>query len=419
VRARYADYGRDAAIRLGRRSMARSFSSKPSFDWRDPFDLAGQLSDEERLVQQSARSYAQDKLAPRVVAAFREGRFDREIVAEMGALGFLGATISTEHGGAGLGYVAYGLLAREIERIDSGYRSVISVQSSLVMHPIHTFGSDAQRARWLPPLARGEAIGCFGLTEAEGGSDPGAMRTTARRVADGFVLKGAKTWITNAPIADVLLVWAKLDGVVRGFLVERGAKGLATPEIKGKLSMRTSITGEIVLDDVHIPDEALLPGVEGLKGPFSCLNTARYSIAWGAMGAAEACWTAARDYALDRVVFGRPLAATQLVQKKLADMQTEIALGLQAALRVGRLLDDGVAAPEAISLIKRNNADKALAIARAARDIFGAAGIAEEHHVLRHALNLETVNTYEGTADIHALILGRAITGHQAFQQGD
>jgi glutaryl-CoA dehydrogenase len=393
-----------------------------AFDWRDPFHLDAQLFEDERLVMETARGYARDKLAPRVVAAFREARFDPDILKEMGALGLLGATIPADHGGAGLSHVGYGLLAREIERIDSGYRSLLSVQSSLVMHPIHAFGSDAQRARWLTPLARGEAIGCFGLTEAHGGSDPGGMRTTARKVADGYVIDGSKTWITNAPVADLALVWAKLEGPkgskseVRGFLVERGAKGLATTEIKGKLSMRTTTTGELVLDGVVVPEDAILPGVTGLKGPFSCLNLARYSIAWGAVGAAEACWMGARDYALDRVVFGKPLAATQLVQKKLADMQTEIALALQACLRVGRLLDEEAFIPEAISLIKRNNAGKALDIARTARDIFGAAGIVEEHHVLRHALNLETVNTYEGAHDIHALVLGRAMTGHQAFE---
>jgi glutaryl-CoA dehydrogenase len=384
-------------------------------DWRDPLGLAAELSDEERLVAQTARGYAQDKLAPRIVSAFREGRFDREVLSEMGALGLLGPTISEAYGGAGVGYVAYGLAAREIERVDSGYRSAMSVQSSLVMHPIHVFGSEAQRRRWLPPLARGDIVGCFGLTEAHGGSDPGAMRAVAEAIPGGYRLHGAKTWITNAPVADLLLVWAKLDGKIRGFLVERGAKGLSTPEIKGKLSMRASITGAIILDGVEVPADNLLPGAEGLRGPFTCLNSARYGIAWGAMGAAEACFEAARAYALDRTVFGRPIAATQLVQKKLADMQTEIALGLQAALRVGRLLDEGVHVPEAVSMIKRNNAGKALAIAREARDIHGGAGIVEEHHVLRHALNLETVNTYEGTHDVHALILGRAITGLSAF----
>jgi glutaryl-CoA dehydrogenase len=388
----------------------------PAFDWRDPLGLAGQILEDERLVMETARGYAEDKLAPRVVLAFREARFDREVLAEMGGLGLLGAMIPSAHGGAGMGHVAYGLLAREIERVDSGYRSLVSVQSSLVMHPIHAFGSDAQKTRWLPALARGEAIGCFGLTEAHGGSDPGGMRTTARKTKNGYVLDGSKTWITNAPVADVALVWAKLDGAVRGFLVERGTKGLSTPEIKGKLSMRTTPTGELALDGVEVGEDAILPGVEGLKGPLACLNLARYGIAWGALGAAEACWMHARDYALERVVFGKPLAARQLVQKKLADMQTEIALGLQACLRVGRLLGEGAFIPEAISLIKRNNAGKALAIAREARDILGAAGITEEHHVLRHALNLETVNTYEGTHDVHALVLGRAMTGHQAFE---
>jgi glutaryl-CoA dehydrogenase len=396
--------------------MANPDGQALAFDWRDPFHLAGQLTDEERLVMESARGYAQDKLAPRVVAAFREERFDREIYPEMGALGLLGPTIPEQYGGAGLGHVAYGLLAREIERVDSGYRSAMSVQSSLVMHPINAFGSEAQKTRYLPRLARGEIVGCFGLTEADGGSDPGAMRTAAKKVDGGYLLNGAKTWITNAPIADLLLVWAKLDGVVRGFLVERGADGLATPAITGKLSLRASATGEIALNDVFAPDDAILPGVQGLKGPLSCLNKARYGIAWGVMGAAEFCFMAARDYACERVVFGKPLAARQLVQKKLADMQTEIALGLQAALRVGRLLDEGAHIHDAISLIKRNNCGKALDIARVARDIHGGNGISEDYHVLRHALNLETVNTYEGAHDVHALILGRAITGHQAFE---
>jgi glutaryl-CoA dehydrogenase len=387
-----------------------------AFDWRDPLNLDGQLFEDERLILQTARGYARDKLAPRVVSAFREGRFDREILNEMGGLGLLGATIPAAYGGAGLSHVGYGLLAREIERVDSGYRSLLSVQSSLVMHPIHAYGTEAQKQRWLPALARGEAIGCFGLTEAHGGSDPGAMRTTARKTKDGYVLDGSKTWITSAPVADVALVWAKLEGVVRGFLVERDAKGFATPEIKHKLSMRTTATGELALDGVTVGEDAILPGAEGLKAPFSCLNLARYGIAWGAVGAAEACWLHARDYAMERVVFAKPLAARQLVQKKLADMQTEIALGLQACLRVGRLLDEEAFIPEAISLIKRNNAGKALAIAREARDILGAAGIVDEHPPLRHALNLETVNTYEGTHDVHALVLGRAMTGHQAFE---
>jgi glutaryl-CoA dehydrogenase len=386
------------------------------FDWRDPLHLAGQLTNEERLIADTARRYAQEKLLPRVTAAFRKERFDPAIYPEMGALGFLGPTIPEAYGGAGLGHVAYGLIAREIERIDSGYRSAMSVQSSLVMHPIHAFGSEEQRLRFLPRLARGEIVGAFGLTEAQGGSDPSATRTTAAKVGGGYVLNGAKTWITNAPIADLLLVWAKLEGVVRGFLVERGAQGLSTPAITGKLSLRASPTGEIALTDVFVPDTNLLPGAEGMKGPLSCLTKARYGIAWGAMGAAEFCFHAARDYACDRVVFGKPLAARQLVQKKLADMLTEIALGLEAALRVGRLLDDGAEIHDAVSLIKRNNAGKALDIARAARDVLGGNGISEDYHVLRHALNLETVNTYEGTHDVHALILGRAITGMAAFE---
>jgi glutaryl-CoA dehydrogenase len=389
--------------------------SEAAFDWQDPLDLEGELSEEERMVRDSARAYAQEKLFPRVLTAFREERFDREIMQEMGALGLLGATLPQEHGGSGLGHVAYGLIAREIERVDSGYRSVLSVQSSLVMLPIHAYGTEAQRRKYLPRLASGELVGCFGLTEPDHGSDPGSMVTRAERVADGYRLTGAKTWISNAPIADLALVWAKLDGVIRGFLVERGAKGFSTPAIEGKLSLRTSLTGELVLDGVVVPQENFLPNAEGLAGPFGCLNSARYGIVWGSMGAAEFCWQRARDYVLSRKQFGRPLAANQLIQKKLADMQTEIALGLAGALRLGRLLEAGRAAPPAISLMKRNNCGKALEIARLARDMHGGNGITDEFHVMRVLANLETVNTYEGTHDIHALILGRAITGIQAF----
>ncbi|MEO7026237.1 MAG: acyl-CoA dehydrogenase [Caulobacteraceae bacterium] len=386
-----------------------------TFDWRDPLDLASRLTDEERMIGEAARAYARDKLLPRVVSAFADERFDREIMTEMGALGFLGATLPEEYGGAGASHVAYGLIAREVEAIDSGYRSAMSVQSSLVMYPIFAFGSEPQKRRWLPPMARGEIVGCFGLTESDGGSDPGAMRTTARAVDGGFVLDGAKMWITNAPIADVALVWAKLDGAIRGFLVERGAEGFSTPKIENKLSLRASVTGEIALADVFVPADALLPDVRGLKGPFSCLNKARYGIAWGAMGAAGFCLEASADYVASRSVFGRPLAARQLIQRKLADMVTEIALGLEGALALGRRLDAGDHVPEAISLMKRNNCGKALEIARAARDIHGGNGISGEYHVMRHAMNLETVNTYEGAHDVHALILGRAITGENAF----
>jgi glutaryl-CoA dehydrogenase len=396
----------------------RETRDRPAFDWADPFRLDDQLSDEERMIRDSARAYAEDKLLPRVVSAFEEERFDREILSEMGELGFLGSTLPEAFGGSGVTYVAYGVIAREIEGVDSGYRSAMSVQSSLVMHPIHAFGSEAQKKRFLPKLARGEIVGAFGLTEPDHGSDPGGMVTRADKIADGYRLTGAKTWITNAPIADVLVVWAKSaqhDGEIRGFIVERGMKGLTTPAIKGKLSLRASTTGDIVLDGVAVPEENLLPNVGGLRGPFSCLTRARYGIAWGAMGAAANCWQRARDYVLERNQFGRPLAANQLIQKKLADMQTEIALGLQAALRVGRLFDEGKLAPEMVSLIKRNNTGKALDIARAARDMHGGNGIAGEYHVMRHLMNLETVNTYEGTHDIHALILGRAQTGIQAF----
>jgi glutaryl-CoA dehydrogenase len=389
--------------------------TEAAFDWQDPLDLDGELTEEERMVRDSARAYAQDKLFPRVLTAYREERFDREIVTEMGELGLLGATLPEEHGGSGLGYVAAGLIAREMERVDSGYRSMLSVQSSLVIYPIYAYGTDEQRRRWLPGLARGEIVGCFGLTEPDHGSDPGAMVTRAEKTSGGYRLTGAKMWISNSPIADIAVVWAKLDGKIRGFIVERGAKGLSTPKIEGKLSLRTSITGEIVLDGVMVPEENILPNVEGLSGPFGCLNNARYGIVWGAMGAAEFCWQRARQYALDRKQFGRPLAATQLVQKKLADMQTEIALGLAGALRLGRLMEAGRAAPPMISLMKRNNCGKALDIARVARDMHGGNGISDEFHVMRVLANLETVNTYEGTHDIHALILGRAQTGIQAF----
>ncbi|MET0539492.1 MAG: acyl-CoA dehydrogenase [Xanthobacteraceae bacterium] len=386
-----------------------------SFRWEDPLDFESELTEEERMVRETARAYAQDKLFPRVLMANREERYDAAIVREMGALGLLGSTIPEPYGGAGLGYVAYGLIAREIERVDSGYRSAMSVQSSLVMHPIFTFGSEAQRKKYLPKLATGEIVGCFGLTEPDHGSDPGSMSTRAEKTPGGYRLTGSKTWITNAPVADVALVWAKLDGVIRGFLVERGTKGFSTPKIEGKLSLRTSITGEAVLDDALVPEENILPGAKGLAGPFGCLNVARAGIAWGAMGAAEFCWHRARDYVLERKQFGRPLAANQLVQKKLADMQTEITLGLHAALRLGRLLEQGRAAPPAVSMLKRNNCGKALEIARMARDMHGGNGIADEFHVMRVLCNLETVNTYEGTHDIHALILGRAQTGIQAF----
>ncbi len=383
--------------------------------WDDPLFLDSMLSEDERMIRDAARGYAQDKLMPRVVSAYREERFDREIFSEMGQQGLLGSMTAEKYGGGEASHVAYGLVAREIERVDSGYRSMMSVQSSLVMYPIEAFGSEEQKMKYLPKLASGEHIGCFGLTETDGGSDPGAMRTTAVATSGGYVLNGSKMWITNSPVADVAVVWAKLDGVIRGFILERGMKGLTTPEIKGKLSLRASITGEIAMDDCFVPEENLMPDGKGLRGPFSCLNKARYGIAWGAMGAAEFCWHAARDYAMERIVFGKPIAATQLVQKKLADMQTEIALGLQGALALGRALDVGAWSPESISLMKRNNCGKALDIARVARDIHGGNGISEEYHILRHAMNLETVNTYEGTHDIHALIMGRAQTGHQAF----
>jgi glutaryl-CoA dehydrogenase len=386
-----------------------------TFQWDDPLLLTQSLSEDERMVMEAARAYCQEKLQPRVLTAAREERFDREIMTEMGELGFLGSTIPEKYGCAGVNHVAYGLIAREVERVDSGYRSAMSVQSSLVMYPIYAFGSEEQRMKYLPKLATGEWVGCFGLTESDGGSDPGAMRTNARKVDGGYILNGAKMWITNSPISDLAVVWAKLDGVIRGFIVERGFAGFSTPTIKNKGSLRASITGEIALEDCFVPEENLLPNVTGLRGPFSCLNKARYGISWGAMGAAEFCWHAARQYTLDRIVFGRPLAATQLVQKKLADMQTEIALGLQGALALGRLIDQDAYVPEAISLMKRNNCGKALDVARVARDMHGGNGISDEYHVIRHMVNLETVNTYEGTHDIHALILGRAQTGLQAF----
>ncbi|MBA4788144.1 MAG: acyl-CoA dehydrogenase [Rhizobiales bacterium] len=393
-------------------------SASAVFDWSDPFDLNGQLTEEERMVRDTARDYAQEKLLPRVTSAYLDERFDREIMSEMGELGLLGSTIPAEYGGAGLGYVSYGLAAREVERVDSGYRSAMSVQSSLVMHPIYAYGDEAQRNKYLPKLASGEWVGCFGLTEPDAGSDPAGMRTRAEKIDGGYRLNGAKMWITNSPISDLAVVWAKSAAhgdQIRGFVVERGMKGFSTPKIEKKLSLRASITGEIVLENVEIPEENLLPNVAGLKGPFGCLNRARYGIAWGAMGAAEACLSAARQYTLDRKQFNRPLAATQLVQRKLADMSTDIAFGLQACLRAGRLMDEGALSVETISYIKRNNCQKALDIARVARDMHGGNGISAEFHVMRHAANLETVNTYEGTADIHALIIGRAITGIQAF----
>jgi glutaryl-CoA dehydrogenase len=388
------------------------------FDWADPFDLNHQLTDEERMVRDTAHAYAQENLQPRVTEAYLNENFDREILREMGNLGLLGATIPQQYGGAGLGYVSYGLIAREVERVDSGYRSAMSVQSSLVMHPIHAYGSEEQRNKYLPGLAKGELVGCFGLTEPDAGSDPGGMRTRAQKTSNGYRLSGTKMWITNSPIADVFVVWAKSDehgGAIRGFVLEKGLKGLSAPKIKEKLSLRASITGEIVMDEVEVGEDALLPNVQGLKGPFGCLNRARYGIGWGSMGAAEACYAAARQYTLDRKQFGRPLASNQLVQLKLANMVTEITLGLQAALRVGRRLEAGELIPEAISLIKRNNCGKALDIARIARDMHGGNGISAEFQVMRHAANLETVNTYEGTHDVHALILGRAITGIPAF----
>ncbi len=386
-----------------------------TFRWEDPFDMDGRLTDDEGMIRDAARAYAREQLLPRIVAAFRDETFDRSIMTEMGEMGFLGATLPEEYGGSGASHVAYGLIAREIEAIDSGYRSAMSVQSSLAMYPIYAFGSEEQKSRFLPRMAAGELIGCFGLTEADGGSDPASMKTRAEAVPNGYKLNGAKYWITNSPISDLAVVWAKLDGVIRGFIVERGFEGFTTDKIGDKLSLRASITGDIGLNDVFVPEENLLPGVKGLRGPFSCLNKARYGIAWGAMGAAEFCFHASRDYVADRMLFGRPLSSRQLVQKKLADMQTEIFLGLEGAYALGRLIDTGAWVPEAISLMKRNNCGKALDIARVARDIHGGAGITGEMHVMRHAMNLETVNTYEGAHDVHALILGRAITGESAF----
>ncbi len=390
--------------------------SDAPFDWADPLQLDAELTSEERMVRDSARDFCQDRLMSRVKEGFRHETFDRAIMTEMGEVGFLGITLPEQYGGAAMSYVNYGLVAREVERVDSGYRSAMSVQNSLVMYPIYAYGTEEQRRRYLPKMAKGEFVGCFGLTEPDHGSDPGGMKTKAVKTSDGYVLNGAKMWITNSPIADVAVVWAKLDGTIRGFVVERGTRGFSTPKIEGKFSLRASVTGEIVLEDCLIPEANLLPNVQGLSGPFGCLNRARYGISWGAMGAAEFCWHAARQYTMDRKQFGRPLAANQLIQKKLADMQTEITLGLHGALRLGRLMDDDKAAPPAISLMKRNNCGKALAIARESRDMHGGNGVSDEYHVIRHVLNLEAVNTYEGTHDVHALILGRAITGIQAFQ---
>ena len=388
---------------------------KPTFKWDDPFLLNDQLTDEERMIRDTARKYCQDKLMPRILEANRKEIFHREIMDEMGNMGFLGSTIPEEYGGAGLNHVAYGLIAREVERVDSGYRSAMSVQSSLVMYPIYTYGTDEQKKKYLPNLASGKWIGCFGLTEPNHGSDPASMETRAKKVDGGYVLQGNKMWITNSPMADVFVVWAKLDGEIRGFILEKGMKGLSAPKIEGKFSLRASSTGEIVMNEVFVPDENMFPNVKGLGGPFGCLNKARYGIAWGALGAAEFCWHAARQYTLDRPQFGRPLAANQIVQLKLANMMTEITLGLQGALRVGRLIDEGKSTPEMISLVKRNSCGKALDIARMSRDMHGGNGVSDEFHVIRHVMNLEAVNTYEGTHDIHALILGRAQTGIQAF----
>ena len=396
-------------------------SKLPEFDWSDPLLLTEELSEDERLVMESARSYCQDNLMTRVLEANRHEHFHREIMSEMGEMGLLGSTIDERYGGAGASYVTYGLVAREVERVDSGYRSAMSVQSSLVMHPINAYGSEEQRMRFLPKLAKGETVGCFGLTEPDHGSDPAGMKTRAKKADGGYILNGAKMWITNSPIADVMVVWAKSDAhedKIKGFVLERGMKGLTTPKIEGKFSLRASVTGEIVMDNVFVPEENLLPNASGLGGPFGCLNNARYGIAWGALGAAEFCWHAARNYTMERKQFGRPLAQNQLIQKKLVDMQTEITLGLHAVLRLGRLKDEGRAAPEMISLIKRNNCGKALDIARQARDMHGGNGVSDEYHVIRHVMNLEAVNTYEGTHDVHALILGRAMTGIQAFSSG-
>ncbi len=402
----------------GPETAAKDLPDLSTFDWQDPFRLEQQLDADERMIRDSAAAFAQDRLQPRVIEAFRAETTDTEIFREMGETGLLGATTPEQYGGIGAGYVSYGLIAREIERVDSGYRSMMSVQSSLVMYPIYAYGSEEQRNKYLPGLASGELIGCFGLTEADAGSDPGSMATRAQRTDSGYRITGTKMWISNSPIADVFVVWAKSDehdGRIKGFVLERGMAGLSAPKIEGKLSLRASVTGEIVMQDVEVGEDALLPNVQGLKGPFGCLNRARYGISWGVMGAAEYCWSRARQYGLDRKQFGRPLAQTQLFQKKLADMQTEIALGLQASLRVGRLMDEAQAAPEMISLIKRNNCGKALDIARQSRDMHGGNGISEEFQVMRHLVNLETVNTYEGTHDVHALILGRAQTGLQAF----
>ena len=405
------------SITLTGPEMARA---KPaSLIWQDPFLIDGQLSEEERMIRDAAHAYCQDKLMSRVIMANRHETFDREIMSEMGELGLLGATIPEEYGGVGANYVAYGLVAREVERVDSGYRSAMSVQSSLVMHPIYAYGTEEQRQKYLPKLASGEWVGCFGLTEPDHGSDPGSMITRAKKVDGGYSLSGAKNWITNSPIADVMVVWAKSDehdGKIKGFILEKGMKGLAAPRIEGKFSLRASITGMIQMDEVVVPEENLLPNISGLAGPFGCLNRARYGISWGAMGAAEACWHAARTYTMERKQFGKPLAATQLIQKKLADMQTEISLGLLGALQLGRMLDEHSASAELISLMKRNNCGKAIAIARDARDMHGGNGISDEYPVMRHVMNLEAVNTYEGTHDVHALILGRGITGLQAFQ---
>ncbi|MFM4821469.1 MAG: acyl-CoA dehydrogenase [Aeromonas hydrophila] len=390
--------------------------TRTRFDWQDPFFLDGQLGEEERLIRDAARDYCQARLMPRVLEANRREQFDRTIMNELGELGLLGATLPEQYGCAGVNHVAYGLIAREVERVDSGYRSAMSVQSSLVMHPIHAYGDEAQRQRWLPGLARGELVGCFGLTEPDAGSDPGSMKSRAERVDGGYLLTGNKMWITNSPIADLFVVWAKLDGEITGFVLEKGMAGLSAPKIEGKFSLRASITGEIVMERVFVPEANRLAGVSGLKGPFGCLNKARYGIAWGALGAAEFCWHAARQYGLDRQQFGRPLAATQLFQLKLANMQTEIALGLQGCLQAGRLMDEGCCPVELVSLIKRNSCGKALEIARVARDMHGGNGISDEFHVIRHVMNLEAVNTYEGTHDIHALILGRAQTDLQAFE---
>jgi len=389
--------------------------NKLTHNWEDPLFFDRRLSEDEVIIRNMTRNYCTEKLMPRVQTAYNEERFDRDIYTEMGELGLLGSMVNERYGGIGASHVIYGLVAREVERVDSGYRSMMSVQSSLVMYPIEAFGTEEQKIKFLPKLATGELIGCFGLTESDGGSDPGSMRTKAEPVPGGFIINGSKMWITNSPIADIAIVWAKLDDVIRGFILEKGMKGFTAPEIQGKLSLRTSITGELSFIDVFVPSENLLPHVKGLRGPFSCLNKARYGISWGVMGSAEFCWHSARNYAQDRIVFGKPIAATQLVQKKLVDMQSEISLGLHGALSLGRALDDDAWSPESISLMKRNNCGKALDIARVARDIHGGNGISSEYHVMRHSMNLETVNTYEGTHDIHALILGRAQTGHQAF----